>query len=237
MFGSRSGRTDRAQQGAYVLTESQIYSHPALPLSTYYCSLAPIHLGMVSPWQSNGTKAFVFTGCLLQFYGYNCYQQTALVKNNCLNLTIHLIVTCEINCCVVLGTLWWMQSNKHWVEEQDPIQLLCQQWPRLLPHRPPSPPPMHPPLDRARLQEPGKGMLEWISGVAPTVPWETVQRICACALKNVTSSKCKLTLSRGEERLIKRWSLRKLNVKRYVTYDWVWCVFVHPLIKYSSMPH
>ena len=33
IFGSRSGRTDRAQRGPYVLTESQIFSRPARPYS------------------------------------------------------------------------------------------------------------------------------------------------------------------------------------------------------------
>ena len=58
-------------------------------------------------------------------------------------------------------------------------------------------------------------MQEWINGVTTTVPWDFVHRLCACALKNFTSSKCKLTLSK-EERLTKHYSLRKLNVKRYM---------------------
>ena len=33
IFGSRSGRTDRAQRGPYILTESQIFSRPARPYS------------------------------------------------------------------------------------------------------------------------------------------------------------------------------------------------------------
>ena len=33
IFGSRSGRTDRAQRGPCVLTESQIFSRPARPYS------------------------------------------------------------------------------------------------------------------------------------------------------------------------------------------------------------
>lgn len=56
-------------------------------------------------------------------------------------------------------------------------------------------------------------MQQWINGVTPTVLWDFVHRICACALENFTSSECKLTLSK-EERLTKHYSLKKLNVKR-----------------------
>ena len=83
-----------------------------------------------------------------------------------------------------------MQSNKHWVEEQGLIQLWYQQRARHLPRLTPSPLPMNLPLDRVRLQGPGKGMLEWINGVCPTVPWETVHRICACVFKSSISSIC-----------------------------------------------
>lgn len=85
--------------------------------------------------------------------------------------------------------------------------------------------PMYPPRDGVRLQEPGKRMLEWINGVSPTVLLETVHRICACALKSFTSSRCNWQRSGEEERLTKFVGWKKLNVKSSIRLKTIWFIF------------